>query len=111
MLAIAAWDGVGLFLTVLTGSFTSPSATGVSALMCVQSWMWAPPIWTTTTLLPMIYPDGRLPSRRWWWAVGLTAVGIVTYCVGLAFEDVFFSSRRRHTSCLSDWSSDVCSSD
>src|SRR5262245_64614339 len=23
----------------------------------------------------------------------------------------FFSSRRRHTSCLSDWSSDVCSSD
>src|ERR1035441_3148892 len=25
--------------------------------------------------------------------------------------DVFFSSRRRHTRCLSDWSSDVCSSD
>src|SRR5205814_6529175 len=24
---------------------------------------------------------------------------------------VFISSRRRHTSCLSDWSSDVCSSD
>src|SRR5262245_32737874 len=24
---------------------------------------------------------------------------------------IFFSSRRRHTSCLSDWSSDVCSSD
>src|SRR5947199_240507 len=27
---------------------------------------------------------------------------------GIAF---FFSSRRRHTRCLSDWSSDVCSSD
>src|SRR5262245_29832054 len=25
--------------------------------------------------------------------------------------DFFFSSRRRHTICLSDWSSDVCSSD
>src|ERR1035441_2664259 len=24
---------------------------------------------------------------------------------------IFFSSRRRHTRCLSDWSSDVCSSD
>src|ERR1035441_10766587 len=24
---------------------------------------------------------------------------------------MFFSSRRRHTRCLSDWSSDVCSSD
>src|SRR5262245_62894110 len=33
----------------------------------------------------------------------------------LLFLDVifffFFSSRRRHTRCLSDWSSDVCSSD
>src|SRR5258705_2763574 len=29
-------------------------------------------------------------------------------CVVFVF---FFSSRRRHTRCLSDWSSDVCSSD
>ena len=68
MLVIAAWDGVGLLLTVLTGSF-SAGADGVGALMWVQSWLWAPPIWAITTLLPMIYPDGRLPSRRWWWAV------------------------------------------
>src|SRR5205814_2915982 len=27
------------------------------------------------------------------------------------FACFFFSSRRRHTRCLSDWSSDVCSSD
>src|ERR1035441_4109468 len=27
------------------------------------------------------------------------------------WEFFFFSSRRRHTRCLSDWSSDVCSSD
>src|SRR5258705_10314873 len=27
------------------------------------------------------------------------------------FRFFFFSSRRRHTRCLSDWSSDVCSSD
>src|SRR5258705_183085 len=26
-------------------------------------------------------------------------------------SEFFFSSRRRHTRCLSDWSSDVCSSD
>src|SRR5258705_7669639 len=29
----------------------------------------------------------------------------------LCFIFFFFSSRRRHTRCLSDWSSDVCSSD
>src|SRR5262245_30674940 len=28
-----------------------------------------------------------------------------------AIRKFFFSSRRRHTRCLSDWSSDVCSSD
>src|SRR5262245_54453036 len=34
------------------------------------------------------------------------AVCILTFCCLF-----FFSSRRRHTRCLSDWSSDVCSSD
>src|SRR5947199_8716191 len=29
----------------------------------------------------------------------------------LCYGIFFFSSRRRHTRCLSDWSSDVCSSD
>lgn len=88
MLVIAAWDGVGVLLTVLTGASGSP------VLMWLQAWLWAPPIWAVTTLLPMIYPDGRLPSRRWWWAVALTAVGTVVYCTGLAFEDADFVGRR-----------------
>src|SRR5205814_6536121 len=32
-------------------------------------------------------------------------------CFVFFFFFFFFSSRRRHTRCLSDWSSDVCSSD
>src|SRR5262245_64970101 len=31
--------------------------------------------------------------------------------ISLCLMFFFFSSRRRHTRCLSDWSSDVCSSD
>src|SRR5947199_7770708 len=37
-----------------------------------------------------------------------------SFCCNLLVVVVFFfffSSRRRHTRCLSDWSSDVCSSD
>src|SRR2546429_1755444 len=30
---------------------------------------------------------------------------------GIVFDVFFFSSRRRHTRCSRDWSSDVCSSD
>src|SRR5262245_64374775 len=33
------------------------------------------------------------------------------YFIFYFFVVFFFSSRRRHTSCLSDWSSEVCSSD
>src|SRR5262245_63582784 len=33
------------------------------------------------------------------------------YSYLILFLYFFFSSRRRHTRCLSDWSSDVCSSD
>src|SRR5262245_63856256 len=35
----------------------------------------------------------------------------VNYIVSIFVFLFFFSSRRRHTRCLSDWSSDVCSSD
>src|SRR5262245_64950635 len=34
-----------------------------------------------------------------------------SFCMLCFFFFFFFSSRRRHTRCLSDWSSDVCSSD
>lgn len=93
MLIIAAWDGVGLLLTALTGAFDSPDHAAVDVLMGIQVWFWAPPIWAITTLLPMIYPDGRLPSRRWWWAVGLTAVGILTYVLGLALIEGDYAGR------------------
>src|SRR5947199_452637 len=33
------------------------------------------------------------------------------FCIYVYYSFFFFSSRRRHTRCLSDWSSDVCSSD
>src|SRR5262245_63514024 len=36
---------------------------------------------------------------------------LVILLLVFCFVFFFFSSRRRHTRCLSDWSSDVCSSD
>src|ERR1039458_3473199 len=46
-----------------------------------------------------------------------SGIDLAAICGALAIDPwrcvagVFFSSRRRHTRCLSDWSSDVCSSD
>src|SRR5262245_65105892 len=39
------------------------------------------------------------------------SVSAVTVLSSFSVLFFFFSSRRRHTRCLSDWSSDVCSSD
>src|ERR1035441_11009710 len=41
-------------------------------------------------------------------SIAYTYVECSSHCCCVIF---FFSSRRRHTRCLSDWSSDVCSSD
>src|SRR6266852_5687059 len=50
----------------------------------------------------------RLPNRKFSFSK-FSAVGSKdSHSVYFAF---FFSSRRRHTSCYRDWSSDVCSSD
>src|SRR5262245_63610111 len=47
------------------------------------------------------YPTGFTPSQVY---------VFIPSDIGCLFF-FFFSSRRRHTRCLSDWSSDVCSSD
>src|ERR1039458_2027902 len=74
-----------------------------------------------------------LPSARWVHAFSLALGGVFllvraysllfssrirhTRCLSdwssdvCSSDQIFFSSRRRHTRCLSDWSSDVCSSD
>src|SRR5947199_6685302 len=41
----------------------------------------------------------------------LRGISTLTYLGFVSSLIFFFSSRRRHTRCLSDWSSDVCSSD
>src|SRR5438045_8373387 len=41
----------------------------------------------------------------------LTAFALYSVLMIRFHFSFFFSSRRRHTRCLSDWSSDVCSSD
>jgi hypothetical protein len=31
----------------------------------IGNWLWAPPLLAIATLVPLYFPDGRLPSRRW----------------------------------------------
>jgi hypothetical protein len=43
----------------------------------VSNWLWAPPLLAIGTFVPLYFPDGRLPSRRWRvvsWLAALVAV-------------------------------------
>ncbi len=39
-------------------------------------WIWAPGLGLILVFLPLLFPDGRPPSRRWWWVAWLGALSI-----------------------------------
>lgn len=61
----------------------SASAPGPWAVHWVGYWVW----WLPLGLLPvalLLFPTGRLPSRRWRWVLGLAGVGLLAPALGLA---------------------------
>jgi hypothetical protein len=48
--------------------------------------VWAPPVGLTGTLLLLLFPDGRLPGRRWQWVVYVGAASMAT-CATTALLD------------------------
>jgi signal transduction histidine kinase len=47
----------------------------------LQSSYWIPLIWLIFVLVPALFPDGRLPSRRWWIPMGLSLTGVAAATV------------------------------
>lgn len=48
---------------------TRPGSIPLGPLMSwVGNWTWAPGLGLVLVFLPLLFPDGRPPSRRWWWA-------------------------------------------
>lgn len=52
-----------------------PRAGGVA--IWVSHWAWAPGLGLLLTFVPLLFPDGRLPSRRWRPVAWLSAIPIV----------------------------------
>jgi hypothetical protein len=46
----------------------------------VAQWVWAPSVGLLVTFLPLLFPDGRLPSPRWRPVAWLSAFSIVLTC-------------------------------
>ena len=59
---------------------TRPSSLPLGAAMSwVGNWIWAPGLGLILVFLPLLFPDGRLPSRRWRWVgwLGGASVGVI----------------------------------
>ncbi len=56
------------------------------ALLWVANWIWVFGFIPLITALLLLFPDGRLPSRRWWPAAGLVGFALTALALGLAFE-------------------------
>jgi hypothetical protein len=85
----------------LVGSVSSEYAhhTVPSPLGSVAAWLaavlWIPPFLATVAAIPLLYPDGRLPSPRWRWParIALGAGGLAVLLFGttqFAVDDAGF---------------------
>ena len=57
-----------------------------AALVWLANWVWAPGFGLLITAVLLLFPDGRLPSRRWWPAGALVGGVVGAVSLGYAFE-------------------------
>ncbi len=87
--------GVGSGMMAWTGQYarytlmTQPGAFPGSAItLWLDSWVWLPPAAVAAIFLPLLFPDGRLPSSRWrpvvWLATSATALLTASIALGPA---------------------------
>jgi hypothetical protein len=64
------------------GFQTAPgTAPGAGLAVWVAQWAWAPGLGLALTFVPLLFPDGQLPSRRWRLVAWLAAISIVVIAV------------------------------
>ena len=92
LVAVGVASAVSVVATVVAVTATEPTAVAVAAAW-MRSWAWVPGFFPLLTLLPLLYPDGRLLSARWRPVVAASVAGTVLMAAGLALRDEPFVGR------------------
>lgn len=64
--------------------FTRSALPGVAWAAWISGWTWIPTTTVTALILPLIFPDGRLPSRRWRPVLWFVGASILLFTLGTA---------------------------
>ena len=83
-LAIGFWQALNMFASgysTLAYWVASGNLPLASELSWVAVWAWVPGFTLFSTLGILLFPTGRLPSRRWWPVVALAALAFVLLLV------------------------------
>lgn len=82
---LASLGGFATIFYLFAGSYAAfglghPLA-GSTLMAWIRSWFWFPAFCVTFFLLPAVFPDGRLPSKRWRLLVWLSMAGTLLQAV------------------------------
>lgn len=84
-LAIVRW-GYEAAITMDHPLIPAEMPLSASVPFWVMNWLWLPQVVLLLTVLPLIFPDGSLPGRRWRFALWLAAIGGTVFLVGLVID-------------------------
>jgi len=77
-------DAIGTYVRV--GLLQDPKWAGAALATSVGDALFFYPIMITLVLIPLVFPDGHLPSPRFRWVVAITLVGMVAWTTGAIFQ-------------------------
>lgn len=85
-LAIGFWEALNLFSTAYSvrAYLVGGNLPFANELSWVGVWAWVPAFTLFSTLGIVLFPDGHLPSRRWWPIVALAAISFLILAVPVA---------------------------
>ena len=81
-------SGYGLFGSALWGSDLFPGREDLvrDVAAWLNLWIWMPAIFLPTTLVLLLFPNGRLPSRRWRAVAWMTLLALAVVMAGRALH-------------------------
>ena len=73
-----------------------PGLVGVEWLAWLASWIWLPLLMLQMVYLPVLFPDGRPPSRRWAWVLWIASLTALVGLAGRALDPDLLTPVRLH---------------